>query len=186
MAFSTDRFLCTSIDTEQSNAVTALYQNNPDYWLSIAASAPTASMACQDLVQSVEGKFPKLGIYDAQQVLIGVCFLGRDFLAPHVWHIEFFLVSSALRGSGASAEILAGLEQWIQSQGGQWLRLGCVITDERALRFLSKHGFTDLGLWQGRILRKAVSLQLKWKPLAGGTLNDYFQVVPNDRIGFEA
>jgi GNAT superfamily N-acetyltransferase len=184
--FSTVRFICNDIDAQQTLAVATLYKDNPDYWSSIAGSVPTAAMAGQDLVQSVEGKFPKLGLYDAQQTLIGVCYLGCDFLAPHVWHIEFFLVSEALRGSGASTEIFAGLEQWIHSQGGQWLRLGCVTTDERALRFWNKQGFTDLGIWQGRILDKPVNLQLKWKSLSGGSLADYFQVVPNDRVGYEA
>lgn len=184
--FSTDKFICKGIDAHQSAAVASLYQDNPDYWASITGSVPTAAMAGQDLVQSEEGKFPKLGIYDAQQTLIGVCLLGRDFLAPTVWLVEFFLMSFALRGSGASAEIFAGLEQWIRSQGGQWLRLGCVTSDQRAMRFWHKEGFTDLGLWQGRVLEMPVTLQLKWKSLLGGSLNDYFQAVPNDRIGYEA
>jgi len=184
--FDTDRFCCRLIDARHSQALAALYQHNPDYWLSMAGSVPSASMARLDLVQSVEGKSPKLGIYDAHQVLIGVCFLVRDFLAPHVWHIEFFLISTELRGTGVSHEIFGGLADRIQILGGQWMRLGCVTTDARANRFWNDQGFVDLGIWQGRVLGKTVELQLKWKSLAGGTLSDYFQVVPNDRIGFAA
>jgi len=182
--FSTKRFLCTEITQAQLTAVSTLYRDNPDYWNSIAGASPTPAMVAKDLEAGKEGRFPKFGFFDAHQQLIGVCYLKPDFLAHHVWHIEFFLVSGDLRGTGASTEIWQGLEHWIQTQGGQWLRLGCVTTDARALRFWSKHGFTDLGQWQGRILQQAVTLQLKFKALAGGSLEDYLQVVPNDRIGF--
>jgi GNAT superfamily N-acetyltransferase len=170
----------------QFSEVATLYSDNPDYWNSIAGASPTPAMVAKDLEAGEVGRFPKLGFFDAHQQLIGVCYLNRDFLAAHVWHIEFFLVSSDLRGTGASTEILQELECWIQSQGGQWLRLGSVTTDKRANRFWNKQGFTDLGHWQGRILQQSVTLQLKFKSLTGGTLENYLQALPNDRLGFSA
>jgi len=182
--FSTDNFDCKEITQAQLSAVATLYRDNPDYWTSIAGASPTPAGVAKDMEPGEQGLSPKFGFFNADHQLIGVCYLNPDFLAHHVWHIEFLLVSSELRGTGASTEILQGLERWIQTQGGQWLRLGCVTTDARALRFWTKQGFTDLGQWQGRILQQAVTLQLKFKALAGGSLDDYLRVVPNDRLGF--
>jgi hypothetical protein len=88
--FSTNRFLCKQITLAQFSEVATLYSDNPDYWNSIAGASPTPAMVAKDLEAGEVGRFPKLGFFDAHQQLIGVCYLNRDFLAAHVWHIEFF------------------------------------------------------------------------------------------------
>lgn len=106
-----------------------------------------------------------------------------DLLAPSVWHVGLFMVSTSLHGSGRAAALYASLESWMRSQGARWLRLGVVAGNERALSFWRRQGYERARLRVGVPMGKRVQTVLvMYKALAAGSAShDYFALVPRDR-----
>jgi hypothetical protein len=103
-----------------------------------------------------------------------------DFLAEHVWHLEFFIIATALRGTFVSCEVYEALESWITANGGMWLRLGVADVNAQALRFWSKMGYMTRGTWQGTVAGKQLPLRLMLKRLVEAPWFSYFDQVPQD------
>ena len=69
---------------------------------------------------------------------VGFCIVEGDELYQ-------LYVSSAARGSGIAAALLADGEQRIATSGAQVAWLACAIGNDRAARFYQKHGWSDAG-----------------------------------------
>jgi ribosomal protein S18 acetylase RimI-like enzyme len=77
---------------------------------------------------------------------------------------------------------MSGLESWAISNGAGWLRLGVVKGNARAERFWESLGFQDARTREGVELGKLKnSIRIMFKPLAGGTREQYLSRVDRDR-----
>jgi hypothetical protein len=67
-------------------------------------------------------------------------------------------------------------------QGARWLRLGVVEGSTRAERFWLRCGFAQVrGRGPVTMGRKTNLLRVMAKPLAGGTIDEYLELVERDR-----
>ena len=107
-----------------------------------------------------------------------------DFLAPGVWHIGLFIVSTHLHGSGAAQGLYEAMEQWMRNQGAQWVRLGAVDGWRKAENFWRKMGYTQVRTREAVAMGQRVNnLRVMVKPMRGGALSDYLQQVKRDNPG---
>ena len=105
-----------------------------------------------------------------------------DLFAHGVWHLGFFMAADRLHGTGVPHALYAHLEAWMRGQGARWLRLGVVRGNGRAERFWQKMGYVDVAErhdYPQGALRHTVRVMAK--PLAGGSLEEYRQLVARDR-----
>lgn len=188
--FGDERFSARELLPSDEELVQEFCAINPEYWQRISKKPPEKLMIRAELYnvgnrQVKQGRTMRIGIFDTQRNMMGVSYVVSDFLARGVWHIELFVVATALHGTGASSAIYKQLESWIISLGGQWIRLGSAVGQDQALRFWGKMGYRPLGKWDGRIAAVDVTLQLMLKPLTTIPVIKYFKRVPNDLHGYE-
>jgi hypothetical protein len=78
----------------------------------------------------------------------------------------------------------AALEAWMRAGGARWSRLGVVVGNERAERFWERSGYRDVRTREAVHMGKRVNtLRVMMKPLAGGAIDEYLQLVPRDQKG---
>ena len=105
-----------------------------------------------------------------------------DLIAPRAWHIGFFLVATSRHGTGLARALWDGLERWMREGGAEWLRLGVVAGNRRGEGFWSANGFLETRTRGNMPYRKRTqTMRVLYKPLAGGTLEEYRTLVPRDR-----
>ena len=166
------------------------FDANPEYFVAVngeparpdeaeheLADAPPAGMPYREMVL--------LGFADrASGELDGMATIVADFIAEHVWHVGLFIVATALHGSGAAQALYRKLERWMVERGARWVRLGVVQGNEKAERFWQRSGYVQVRergpLQMGR---KTNLLRVMAKPLAGGTIAEYLELVERDRPG---
>lgn len=126
-----------------------------------------------------------LGLFDRSDgSLAGVCIVVSDLCAPGVWHVALFLLATRLHGQGVAQRAYDALQAWVCSQGAQWLRLGVVVANVRARRFWQRQGFQDLRLRHGYDTGGRLDdVYTCCKPLAGGSITTYLDLVPRDAPG---
>ena len=79
-------------------------------------------------------------------------------------------------------QLYQSLEAWARQNGAHWLRLGVVQGHTRAERFWQRQGFTEARVRQGvQMGRHTHTLRVLFKPLAGGTLEQYLALLARDR-----
>lgn len=105
-----------------------------------------------------------------------------DLLAPSVWHIGTFIVATSRHGKGDAQVLYRSLESWALRSGACWLRLGVVRGNARAERFWEREGFSQARLRPGVEMGKLTNtLRVMFKPLAGGSREQYLALVNRDR-----
>ena len=177
-------FELTELDAGQ---LQAFLDANPEYFLVVGDLPPSgdeAQKAFRDLPPphlKFNGRW-LIGFTDDTGRLIGMASVLSDFLVPHVWHVGLFIVATALHGSGTAAALYQSLEDWMKAHGAAWVRLGVVLGNEKGERFWQKVGYTEVrkrfNVPAGE--RRNTVLVLV-KPLAGGEIGDYLQLVERDR-----
>ena len=76
------------------------------------------------------------------------------------------------------------LERWMRSGGARWLRLGVIADNPRAGRFWEKAGYREIRTREAvRMGQRTHLLRVMMKPLAGGSDDEYLQLVPRDHKG---
>ena len=92
------------------------------------------------------------------------------------------VVATSRHGTGDAQALYRGLEAWAATNDAAWLRLGVVQGNARAERFWEVLGFVQSrirgGVEMGRLTN---TLRVMFKPLAGGTREDYLSLLPRDR-----
>lgn len=122
-----------------------------------------------------------VGFADARGDLVAMADLVADLLAPAVWHVGLFVVATDRHGSGDADRLWQALAAWMQAQGAQWLRLGAVATNPRALRFWRRQGFIPLRVREGvEISGRLHTVQILARPVSDGRIEDYLRLVPRD------
>ena len=167
--------------------VQRFFEANPEYFLTVNGEGPGPDEAKNEFADLPPAGMPYramwlLGFFDREGALIGVATIVGDFLQPHVWHVGLFIVASALHGSGVAHALYRRLERWMVEQGARWLRLGVVRGSAKAERFWLRCGYAQVRergpLAMGR---KTNLLRVMAKPLAGGTIDEYLELVERDR-----
>ena len=163
------------------------FEANPEYFLAVNGE-PAGP---QEAFDEIHGELPAgwsyiknwlLGYPDASGDLAAMANVTSDLLAAGVCHIGLFIVATARHGNGDARLLYRGLEDWAKSQGAAWLRLGVVEGNGRAERFWESCGFMQARTRSGVSMGKRVNtLRVMVKPLHGGTLEEYLQVIPRDR-----
>ena len=168
------------------------FDANPDYFLSVDGVPPAADAAAHELVDVPPAgmqyrEMVLLGVADADDpggALVAMATVVSGFIADQVWHIGLFIVATSLHGSGAAHAIYRALERWMLAQGAQWIRLGVVAGNARAERFWERSGYVETRR-RGPVEmgRRKNLLRVMVKPLAGGSVADYLDLVARDRPG---
>ncbi|WP_343641250.1 GNAT family N-acetyltransferase [Roseateles sp.] len=165
------------------------YERNPLYFEEVNGEPPRPDEAREEIRDlPPEGwSFTAkrlLGYADESGELVAMASLVSDLMAPRVWLVGLFIVATSLHGSPAAREIYAELEHWMQRRGAAWVRLGVVVGNQRAERFWERQGFAEVrrrdGITMGQRLN---ALRVMVKPLDGGRIADYLELVPRDRPG---
>jgi GNAT superfamily N-acetyltransferase len=184
---SSEWFSARELGDRDIPALQQFFEDNPGYF-DIANGFPVRDDEAQrefDDLPPPEMPFNRrylIGFYDNDDKLIGMTDVLSDFLAPEVWQISFFIVATSLHGSGNTRAMYDQLENWIERNGAQWIRLGVIINNHKAERFWEKCGYTEI---RKRLAVKFGSqihdLRVMVKPFNYATLDEYLERVAWDR-----
>ena len=174
---------------EREAVLQRFFEANPEYYEDFYGGPPSATEAHEE----IHGPLPPgwsyskkwlIGYQDPTGELAAMAHVVSDLLAPKVWHIGFFVISTARRGSGLAGSLYDGLEQWMRDSGAEWLRLGVVAGNARGERFWESHGYIETRIRTDVPYRQRTqTMRVMYKPLAGGTLEEYLALVERDRPG---
>jgi GNAT superfamily N-acetyltransferase len=182
-----DGYRMRELGTADVEAVQRFFDANPEYFLTVNGEGPGPGEAKNEFADLPPAGMPYramwlLGFFDPGGALIGVATVVGDFLQPHVWHVGLFIVASALHGSGVAHALYRRLERWMVEEGARWLRLGVVQGSVKAERFWVRCGYTQVRERGPLAMGKKTNLlRVMAKPLAGGTIDEYLQLVERDR-----
>jgi GNAT superfamily N-acetyltransferase len=184
--FETARFQVHELQRGELPALQALFEANPQYFITVGGQGPRADEAVAEYEElppphlSYSGRW-FTGFFDAQQALGGMAIVLSDLCAGGVWHVALFILADDWHGTGAARELYNALEAWAARSGATWMRLGVVQGNVRAERFWRAQGFAPV---RTRPLVNASgqpkTVHALIKPLHGGTLAQYLQLVPRD------
>jgi RimJ/RimL family protein N-acetyltransferase len=163
------------------------YEANPGYFVMVEGEPPGPHAARASLhgLPPMEWPFTRkllLAFRGRDGRIAGVADILADLFSQGVWHVGFFMVADRLHGSGVPHALYAHLEAWMRAQGARWLRLGVVRGNARAERFWENVGYVDVAERRDHPQGiKRHTLRVMAKPLAGGSLDQYRDLVPRDR-----
>lgn len=163
------------------------FEANPEYFFAVHGEPAGPNEAHEE----IHGELPTgwsftkkwlVGYLDAENSLVAMANVISDLLAPGVWHIGLFMVATSRHGTGEAQVLHQGLESWAVSNGASWLRLGVVQGNARAERFWQTLDYIEArtrgGVEMGRLTN---TIRVMYKPLAGGTAEQYLSLVQRDR-----
>ena len=163
------------------------FQANPEYFLAVQGELPAPGEAHEEIC----GELPPglhykkkwvIGYLDQHGALAAMANLISDIFVPGVWNVSTFIVATSRYGSGDAQALYKSLEIWAVSNGARWLRLGVVQGYARAERFWSSQGYTETRAREGYQIGKQLNtLRVMYKPMAGGSIDEYLSLVERDR-----
>lgn len=175
------------LDAGSEAKLQAFFDANPAYFLATQGCPAGPGEAHEE----IHGELPAgwsftrkwvIGYVDTRGALVALANLISDILAPDVWNVSTFIVATDRHGCGDAQRLYRGLEEWAVAQGAQWLRLGVVQGNTRGERFWEAAGYVQTrlrsGVQFGELTR---TLRVMFKPLAGGTREQYLALVARDR-----
>jgi GNAT superfamily N-acetyltransferase len=160
---------------------------NPEYYENYYGESPGPHEAYKEIHDELPAgwTFTKkwlIGYLDAAGEMVAMANVVSDLLAPRVWHIGYFMIATSRYGTGFARELYVGLERWMFARGAEWLRLGVVSGNTRGERFWASLGFLETRTRSAVPYRKRThTMRVLYKPLAGGTLEEYRSLIPRDR-----
>ncbi|MBB3292667.1 Acetyltransferase (GNAT) family protein [Mitsuaria sp. PDC51] len=188
-SLSLPRVHVLELQASDEDLLQRFYERNPLYFEQVNGAPPRPDEAREEIRDlppegwSFSAK-RLLGYADDQGELVAMASLVSDLMAPRVWLVGLFIVATELHGSPAAREIYAELERWMRRRGAAWVRLGVVVGNDRAERFWERQGFAEVRRRDGISMGQRVnSLRVMVKPLDGGRIADYLEMVPRDRPG---
>ena len=172
---------------EREAQLQRFFEANPEYYEIYYGEPPGPREAHEE----IHGELPAgwsftrkwlIGYLDSAGEMVAMANVVSDLLAPRVWHIGFLVIATARHGTGLAQALYDGLERWAVESGAEWLRLGVVAGNARAERFWASRGFLETRTRRETPYRKRThTMRVLYKPLAGGTLEEYRALVPRDR-----
>jgi GNAT superfamily N-acetyltransferase len=186
LLFETADLAVRDIQPEGVPALQALFEANPDYFVTVNGRAPGPDEAQREFEEFPPAHLPYgtrwfAGVFDRAGALRGSLILVSDLPARGVWHTALFFLAQELRGTGAALALHQALEAQAREGGAHWLRLAVIEGNGRAERFWARCGYQavrvrDTVNASGQPRKARVMV----KPLHGGSLADYLQRVPRD------
>lgn len=82
-----------------------------------------------------------IGVYNAQEDLVGVLDAITDWPSDAVWTMGMLLLEPAIRGQGIGSAMPAAYEQWARSEGATAFRTAVVADHTTGIRFLERAGY---------------------------------------------
>ena len=163
------------------------FDENPAYFLAVQGEPAGPAEAHEEIASLPPPGWPYtkkwlVGYVDADGRLAAMAEVIADLLAPGVWHIGLFIVATQRHGRGDARALHGELEAWARANGADWLRLGVVEGNTRAERFWASRAFTRVRIRGGyRMGPRTNVICTMVKPLGGGTLAQYLELVERDR-----
>jgi RimJ/RimL family protein N-acetyltransferase len=170
-------------------ALQRFFDTNPEYFQTVNGQPPSPTEGRDEFddLPPAGMTFRKkwlLGVVDDSESLVAMATILSDFIVEGAWHVGLFIVGTSLHGTGTAQRLYCQLENWMRSQGAQWLRLGVVEGNERAERFWRQVGYTEVRKRLGVAMGVRVNdLRVMVKPLRERTLADYLSRMVRDRPG---
>ena len=180
---------CRELTADQLPMLQKFLEANPEYYFTVNGQPPGENEARDEFDFQLPSDWPYekkwlAGFFRADGSMVGMADLVSHLFAEGVWHIGLFIVATSLHGSGAAAQLYSGLESWMRSRQGLWVRLGVVEGNRRAERFWERMGYTELRRRRGlQMGQKINDLRVMVKPIAEIPLAQYLDLVPRDRPG---
>lgn len=185
--FGTPGLRACKLDASDLGDLQAFFVANPEYFVAVNGVPARDDEAQQEFDDRPPPSMPydqqiMVGIRDDSGQLFAMATVVSNLLAAQVWHIGLFIVATSLHGSGQASLIYQSLEQWMKTQGAQWIRLGAVVGNLRAERFWEKMGYTEVrqrtGVPSGQQIN---TLRVMVKPVGNHSLAQYLDLVARDR-----
>ena len=179
------------LTSESEPLLHSFFAANPLYFMSVNGEPAQPGEAHEEITGALPDGWPYtkkwvIGYIAPDGSLAAMANVVSDLLAPGVWHIGTFIVATALHGSGTASTLYQGIESWASSNGACWLRLGVVRGNLRAERFWERLGFIQTRLRSGVQMGKLTNtLRVMYKPLCGGSTEQYLALVARDRAESE-
>jgi GNAT superfamily N-acetyltransferase len=128
--------------------VQALLERGADYSELVMGLPPGPAEAQSLYIDLPPGKGYEdkclLGIYAAEQRLVGVFDAIRHYPESGEWFIGLLLLEPEQRGQGLGARIYRVFAQWAGTQGAQGIRLAVLEQNVKGERFWLRLGFEEL------------------------------------------
>ncbi len=176
-----EKFSARELSDHDIPTLQQFYSANQDYFL-IANGIPVRDDEARrefDDLPPPEMPFNQryiIGFHDNDENLIGMTHVLSDFLAPEAWQISFFIIETSLHGKGNARAIYDRLENWIERNGANWIRLGVITNNHKAERFWEKCGYTEVRKRLGvKFGCRTHDQRVMVKPLGQHTIDEYLQ-----------
>jgi GNAT superfamily N-acetyltransferase len=172
---------------EHAPLLQRLFDANPAFFMLTQGEPAQPDEAYNEINDSLPAHWPftkkwVIGYQNPAGELAALANLVQDILAPGVWNLSTFFLETGRHGNGQAQLLYQSLEQWVRSSGGQFMRLGVVQGNTRAERFWQAQGFVQTRLRHDVQMGQKINvLRAMMKPLAGGTLAQYWALVERDR-----
>lgn len=165
----------------------AFFDDNPAYFLATSGEPAALDEAHEEITSEVpaDWSFTKkwvVGYAEEHGSLVAMANVITDLLAASVFQIGTFIVATDRHGTGDAQLLYRGLEDWAATNGAAWMRLGVVQGNTRAERFWASMGYVAVRERRDiQMGNRMVTVQNMVKSLDGGTIEQYFALVPRDR-----
>jgi GNAT superfamily N-acetyltransferase len=163
------------------------FDENPAYFMAVQGEPAGPTEARDEIASLPPAGWPftrkwLIGYVEADGRLAAVAHVITDLFVPGVWHVGLFVVASSRHGRGDAQALAGELESWARESGAEWLRLGVVEGNVRARRFWDSRGYRPLRTRGGVVMGSRTNVVCTMvKPLAGGDLARYLDLVARDR-----
>jgi GNAT superfamily N-acetyltransferase len=184
--FSADVYDAVELAEEDLPALQAFFVANPEYFQAVTGAPPRPDEAKREFEFQPPANLPYtkvyvLGFLDSRGQIVAMASVLTDLLAPGVWHISFFIIATALHGTGTAGLLYERLEKWARNEGASWLRLDAVVGNLKAERFWEKAGYRDVQRLPVQLGSMTHTVRVMVKPLRGSDIDEYLREVPRDR-----
>ena len=175
------------ITSEDEQRLQAFFEANPEYFVAVHGEPAGPNEAHEEIHGEVPAgwSFTKkwlVAYVGSGEAMVAMANVISDLLAPGVWHIGLFIVATSRHGTGFAQVLYRELEAWAASNGASWLRLGVVQGNGRAERFWESLGYIEATTRPGVEMGKLTNtLRVMFKPVSGGTREQYLSLVKRDR-----
>lgn len=127
-------------------ALQGLFERAADYFQIVTGAPPARDEAPRAFVAGPPSKAVNdkrvVGVFDADDTLVGVLDALTDFPAQGQWTIGMLLLDPLHRGMGLGRAILQAFEAWAGASGARQLRTALVAHHAAGLHFLEAAGFS--------------------------------------------